>query len=633
MLSIFEYKKNYLSEQLFYQFIRLNEELNIVDSCQSIFEMPLGDNLIRYFPFLESIKEAIHTEKTIFLPRIDISETENESKIYDFLLFREERFPEKPIICIIKDVSRSEKSMLETEQMARLAMLENEYLNLQNKNIQLENTILQMRNEELRKSRDLKNLFFSKISHELRSPVNGILGLSQIILEQENPTGELKEYIESIYTASKHLRTILDDILDLSKLESGSIRLQKQHFHLNTIFQHLQLNFLQVLEKKHLKLHFEIDEQVPHTLVGDEVRLTQVFYNLISNAIKFTENGGVNVKVQLRDLNEHEKKCILSFEVSDTGIGMTEQELQRIFDPYEQVGTLSFHELGGTGLGLSVVKQLIEIFGGKISVSSQKNVGTTFFFEIPFEFLPQQETPQTYQKYQFFALKALLVDDSPISRLYTQKILLQLGFEVEVCGESKKALELLQNQYYDLLITDLQMPDLEGDEVVRIFEKNNPHQRPTAVLFATGSLGLRKVNHPVLLKPFSQEQMLYMLEQVIPQEKRTLCSMNYLHKITDGQKEFLQEMLDSLMMSIPEDITRVGEFLTQKDQHNLHKAVHKLKPSTTLIGSEVLSRIASEMEKMTLQNPPNWEKLQKYYDVMQNLVNSCSDSMKKMLQT
>lgn len=630
MLSIFDYKKLYLSEQSFYQFLKLDDDLIILDSCQSIFEMTIGESLVTIFPFLESISQAIHSEKTIFLPRIDLSENENENKFFDFLLFREERFPDKPIICIIKDVSRSEKSVLEMEQLARLAMLENEYLNLQNKNIQLENTILQMRNEELRKNQDLKNLFFSKISHELRSPVNGILGLSQIILEQESPTGELKEYIESIYTASKHLRTILDDILDLSKLESGSIRLQKQHFQLNTIFQHLQLNFLQILEKKHLKLHFEMDEYIPHTLIGDEVRLTQIFYNLISNAIKFTEQGQISVKATLESLQENQ--CQLKFEVSDTGVGMNEEETKRIFDPYEQVGNLSYQELGGTGLGLSVVKQLVEIFGGNIQVSSQKNVGTSFVFNIPFEFLPKQEVSETHQKYQFFALKALLVDDSAISRLYTQKLLKQLGFEVEVCGESRKALEMLKNEYYDLLITDLQMPDLEGDEMVKIFEQNNSHKHKTAILFATGSLGLRKVAYPILLKPFSQEQLMFMLEQVVPTEKRTLCSMNYLQKITDGQKDFLQDMLHSLMMSIPEDIEKIGEYLAQKDLQHLHKAIHKLKPSTTLIGSEVLSRIASEMEKMTLRTPTDWEKLKKYYDVMQNLVTSCSDSMKKLAE-
>lgn len=630
MLSILEYRKLYLSEQTFYQFLKLDDNLTILDSCQSIFEMPIGENLVTIFPFLESISQAIHTEKTIFLPRIDISEKENESKLFDFLLFREERFPDRPIVCIIKDVGRSEKNVLEMEQLARLAMLENEYLNLQNKNMQLENTILQMRNEELRKSRDLKNLFFSKISHELRSPVNGILGLSQIILEQENPTGELKEYIESIYTASKHLRTILDDILDLSKLESGSIRLHKQHFQLNTIFQHLQLNFLQILEKKQLKLHFHIDEAIPHVLVGDEVRLTQIFYNLISNAIKFTEKGQITVKARLESLQENQ--CKLKFEVTDTGIGMSEEETKRIFDPYEQVGNLSYQELGGTGLGLSVVKQLVEIFGGNIQVSSQKNVGTSFVFSIPFEFLPKQKLSETYQKYQFFALKALLVDDSAISRLYAQKLLKQLGFQVDVCGESLKALEMLKNQYYDLLITDLQMPDLQGDEMVKIFEESNTHKQKTAILFATGSLGLRKAPYPVLLKPFSQEQLLSMLEQVIPPEKQTLCSMNYLQKITDGKKDFLQEMLRSLMISIPEDIETIGKFLAQKDSQNLHKAIHKVKPSTRLIGSEVLSRIASEMEKMTTYNPTDWEKLQKYYEVMQNLVTSCSDSMKKLLE-
>lgn len=628
MLSLHEYKKLYLSEQPYYQFIKLDDNFTIQESCQSIFELTVGKSLVEFFPFLESIVGAVCIEQYVFLPRIDLSEDERISKFYDFLFFREERyFLKKPIICIIKDVSQSESNVLETEQMARMAMLENEYLNLQYKNIQLENTILQMRNEELRRSRDLKNLFFSKISHELRSPVNGILGLSQIILEQEKPTDELRKYVESIYIASNHLRTILDDILDLSKLENGSITLQKYPFQLNNIFQHLQLNFLKALEKKQLKLYFSIDEQIPDTLLGDEVRLTQIFYNLISNAIKFTEKGSIQVVAKLESIEA--SRCQIKFTVKDTGIGMTSEELQRIFNPYEQIGRFSFQELGGTGLGLSVVKQLVEIFGGGISVSSEKNIGTIFELSLPFEYVLNKQTATKELTYEFFALKALLVDDSDISRIYTEKLLTKLGFEVESCTEGLVAIEKLQSQYYDLLITDLQMPDLDGDVMVERYEESSPHEQKTAVIFATGSLGIRKLKHTVLLKPFSQEQLIYALKQAIPQEKRTVCNLIYLQKITNGEQGFMQEMLQSLMVSIPEEVVHIGGLLSQKDTYNLYKAVHKLKPSIKLIGSEVLLRIVIEIEKITTTGEPNWEKLQRYYNVMQNLVNSCNESMKK----
>jgi len=620
MFNIFEYKRLYLSEESFHQFIWLDENLLIQDSCNSIFNLAekTAEPFDTFFPFLESLKETLLQTKELFLPCVDLSELpDTEPKgVFDFLFFIEEKLPQKPIVCIIRDISKSNRNLLEMQQLARLTMLENDYLSLQNKNIQLENQLLQVRNQELQKNRDLKNLFFSKISHELRSPVNGILGLSQILLEQKPSPTDLNNYIESIHTAAKHLRVILDDILDLSKLETGKIEFKKHAFRLNAIFQHLQLNFLKILEQKNLYLHFQISPAIPEILVGDEVRVTQIFYNLISNAIKFTTKGGVSVAVEL--LDKADSTCKLQFLVRDTGEGISPEKIDKIFEPYEQLNA-SLQELGGTGLGLSVVKQLVEMQGGTISVSSVPNLGSEFVVELSFDFQEAKQEFELHKKYIFAGISVLLVDDSDISRLYTQRLLEKFHFEVESCNSSKQALGKLQEKYYDLLITDLRMPELQGDALVELFEKNNLHPQKTAVLFATGSLSPQKLKYPVLLKPYNQEQLYDSLLQVIPKEKTTLYGLEYLHKITENNSDFIREMIHSFLLSCPEDTEKIIQSIFQKNANELYKVVHKLKPVATLMGSQVLARILGKIEMLSQEEVVNWEIIKKYGENIQEI--------------
>jgi signal transduction histidine kinase/CheY-like chemotaxis protein len=612
-MNVLNYKQKYLSEQSHYQFILLDEELYILDSCNTLwsYSNKIRKNIIDIFPFIESLKEAILSQPEVFLPSVDLALYKEKPAIYDFFFVKEKDAEKAYILCIIKDTEHTSKYILKHQQEARLAMIENEYLDLQNKNFQLENTLLQIRNTELQKNKDLKTLFFSKISHELRSPVNGILGLSQVILEQENSQGETKVYIESIYTAAKHLRVILDDILDISKLEAGNIILNKVNFHLNAMFQHLQLNFLHILEQKKLTLHFQIGENVPTYLIGDEVRLTQIFYNLLSNAIKFTEEGGVFVKVDLESQKEN-NQCILRFQIKDTGVGMQASQIDKIFDPYEQVGEYSYQSLGGTGLGLSVVKQLIELQKGTIDVKSVVGEGTTFVFYLPLEYQKNIETntkSKNEQIKKFYGLKALIADDSAISRLYTKKILEEQGFIVQTAESGSQALETVLQEYYDLFITDLKMPDMDGDMVVEKFLLQNKYNQKTAIVFATGSIGIRKINYPTILKPFGQEQLYKIIESVIPEEKKQVYGLEYLFRITDNNQEFMQDMVDSFVKAAPEDIQRIAETIALKDGEGLHKAVHKLKPIATLMGNNVLARLLHTMEFSCLGEFVDWNKL------------------------
>jgi signal transduction histidine kinase/CheY-like chemotaxis protein/HPt (histidine-containing phosphotransfer) domain-containing protein len=607
-MNVLDYKQKYLSEQSHYQFILLDKDWKILDSCNSIwsFTSKLRKSLIEVFPFVESLQEAIWLQSKIFLPNVDLSLSKTEPAIYDFYFIVEEEKTQKHILCIIKDVRQTSKYILESQQKARLALLEKEYLELQNKNFQLENTLLQVKNKDLQKSKDLKNLFFSKISHELRSPVNGILGLSQIMLEDTNMQGETKNYIEGIYTAAKHLRTILDDILDISKLEAGNITLNRVVFQLKSIFQHIRLNFLHILETKKLYLLFEIDEKVPTFLVGDEIRLTQIFYNLVSNAIKFTESGGIRVSVNLEE--QGKETCLLRFRVQDTGVGIPQERIEKIFEPYEQVGEFTYQELGGTGLGLSVVKQLIEIQKGSIRVESTVGKGTTFEFSLRLGY-QEDISNDSWKLKKCYGLKALLVDDSDINRIYTKKLLTDLGFLVHSAEGGTEALEMLLKEYYDVLLTDIEMPDMNGYELVTQYSQLHKHSEETAIIFTTASIDAPE-GYTVLLKPFNQEQLFQCIIKVLPSEKTQIYGLDYLLKITDHSLEFMQDMINSFLSSSPLDIQKLMDAITHRNVEAVHKAVHKLKPIATLMGNQVLSRVLWIMEKDCLGEHTHWASLE-----------------------
>lgn len=625
MVDVFNYKKLYLSSQSFYQFIFLDENLYIKESCNSLFDTTeyTQKPISELFPFLNFLYNY-DWEEDIFLPHIDVSLTNllEDSSLLDFSFFREKSFVDFTIVCVIRDVSKVSLRTMEMQQIARTQMLENEYLLLQNKNIQLENTLLQAKNKELQTSRELKNLFFSKISHELRSPVNGILGLSQIMVEENCSANELNKYVEAIYTAAKHLRTILDDILDLSKLESGKIEFQKRSFKLHKVIEHLQINFTQIIEKKQLYFQTHIDTKIPQILIGDDVRLNQIFYNLISNAIKFTpEKGKITFEATL--IQKDEQNCLLQFRVSDTGEGMSEDEQSRIFNPFEQVGSLSYQELGGTGLGLSVVKQLVEMQKGNIQVYSKKDEGSTFVVELPFEIEKVNSTIGQEENLNFVGLTALVVDDSKISQVYAEKLLQSWGFIVEATETGNTALKMLQKKYYDLLLTDINIPDISGDALADLLEEQKPHSEKITIIFATGSSDIRQFKYPILSKPFEPKELWNLLEQTIPKEKTTLYGMEYLLKITEGKTDFVEDMIGSFLQACPEDMKRVEVCIEDKNAEELYKAVHKLKPMAVLMDSGVLTRVLLLIEKLSKQNNNvDWQSIEKYNRIATNVAKS-----------
>ena len=356
---------------------------------------------------------------------------------------------------------------------------------------------------------EAKSRFLANVSHEIRTLMNVILGMAELVYESPQDEGQ-KEYLAMIRDSSSFLLSLVNHLLDLSKIESGNFELDQVHFNLPQKVKKIVSSFRLQAQKKGLELNCTIDDNVPRNVVGDSRRLQQVLFNLISNAIKFTEKGEINVSLRLDqdghlenrppDLNE-ENKTVALFSISDTGIGIPENKLSYIFQYFHQAD--SYHhrsEQEGTGLGLPIAKNLVELMGGSVGVNSTVGRGSTFYFTIPFTVsrneaaspgepagskIEQESGQAVAQKEKGLAI--LLVEDRLMNQKMTTLMLEKKGHRVTAAHNGKEALEILKKKRFDLIFMDIHMPEMDGYETtahIRAAEKGIEH---TAIIAMTAS--------------------------------------------------------------------------------------------------------------------------------------------------
>lgn len=350
--------------------------------------------------------------------------------------------------------------------------------------------------EELRISRDaaekanrIKSEFLATMSHEIRTPMNGILGMVQL-LEFTALTDEQKEYLKLLSLSGYNLLTLINDILDLSKVEAGRVELDMTEFCLqamiNDIFRSQEKN----IDSKGLFYKVLVADNVPELLMGDTLRVKQILLNLLGNSLKFTERGSIKVSVSV--LEECEENVLLNIAVEDTGIGMPPHILENIFQPFTQGDSSTTRRYGGTGLGLTISLRLAELMGGSIRVESSEGYGSTFQLMIPFKVATLK--PQDSSKKLLFSdlwpypsLRILLVEDNDINIRYAVALLEKMGHEVIVAIDGKVALEIMESFSFDLVLMDIQMPVMNGDEaivIIREKEKESGAHTPIIALTA-----------------------------------------------------------------------------------------------------------------------------------------------------
>jgi signal transduction histidine kinase/ActR/RegA family two-component response regulator len=329
-----------------------------------------------------------------------------------------------------------------------------------------------------------KQQFLSNMSHEIRTPLNSLLGFTNVLLKSQLGK-EQKEYVQAINSSGKSLNVLINDILDLAKVDAGRMTFENKPFEIRKSIRSILHSFYLKIKEKNLEIVKEFDSEIPLIVMGDSVRLNQIFLNLLSNAVKFTHKGKISVNLKL--LKDDEDKVIIEFTVSDTGIGIAANKIDTIFNVFEQAEIGTANSYGGTGLGLAIVKQLIEFQGGNISLKSKPNKGSTFTFILPFgktNMKAEEEIEELVLDSEIKNLNVLVAEDIELNQLLIKIILTDFGFKFDIVKNGKLAIEKLKDNQFDIVLMDLQMPEMNGFEATEHIRQEMKSKIPIIALTA-----------------------------------------------------------------------------------------------------------------------------------------------------
>ena len=418
----------------------------------------------------------------------------------------------------------------------------------------------------------------------MRTPLNSISGLIDLLQDQLHSDNE---YLENLKSTSNHLKAIINDVLDLSKAEAGKLELQNEPFDLKKLIQTSTLGLKVLAESKNLNFDLNLDRLTHPVFVGDSVRLNQVIYNLVGNSIKFTNKG--NVSFTICELDTYEDRSKLNFEIADTGMGMSPEDIQRILEPYAQANGQGQSKIEGTGLGMGIAIQLIDMMGGKLVIASELGLGTLMSFDLNLKFAPEERVVEHKDAPNLDGQKALIVEDDMLSRNILKEFLRPTQLTLLETDHLDELSQLLNEHTFNWIISDL---NIEGGSTLPLFSEYSGN-----LIFVSGDAVDVKSHYPnahFLLKPIERESLYKML--LMPQEELSTSSepnLDNLLKASNGDSELMQILIDAIKDSLPDELNRLRCAVNEGDRQSVKSILHKLKPSIAYLGDEELMEMRS----------------------------------------
>ena len=545
---------------------------------------------------------------------------------------------------VITEMKKVEKELVEAKVFAELATLVAEEAQSKAESA----TLIA---EEAVKS---KQQFLSNMSHEIRTPMNAIIGFTKVALKTDLSPKQ-KEYLNAIKMSGDTLIVLINDILDLAKVDAGKMNFEKTPFKMAASINAMLHLFETKIQEKNLEFIKEYDDRIPHVLEGDPVRLHQIIMNLVSNAVKFTSEGRITVSVRM--LNEDAQYVTIEFAVADTGIGISKDNLEKIFENFHQASSDTSRLFGGTGLGLNIAKQLVEKQGGSIHVKSKMTEGSTFSFILTFQktnaaaaFLPALMELDNDLK----NIKVLVVEDMALNQLLMKTLLDDFGFERDIANNGKIAIEKLTQKdefgvrkAYDVILMDLQMPEMNGFEATA-YIRNILHSKiPIIALTAdvtTADLARCKAvgMDDYISKPVDEKLLYTKIVNLVkkpadieahhasentPLKLIKYTDLGYLVQRTKNNPAMIAEMIEAFLEQTPPLVSSMKKSLLNKDWDTLHGAVHKMIPSFAIMG---MSADFENMAKKIQDSARSQQQLEDIHDMVTQLENACMYACKEL---
>lgn len=530
--------------------------------------------------------------------------------------------------------------------------------------------VLKFEKEAADSANRAKSDFLAQMSHEIRTPINAVIGMDEMILRETNDP-DIKEYALDIKSASKTLLSLVNGVLDFSKIESGKMEITPANYNTEELIDDLVNMIADRAEKKYLEFDLDIDGNIPKTLYGDDVRLEQVIINLLTNAVKYSEKGTVSLKMACEGIEGDE--CTLYVEVKDTGIGIKEEDMEKLFESFQRLDERKNRNIEGTGLGMAIVQGILTMMDSTVVVKSDYGKGSVFSFKVKQGVVDptpigeyrrhRGELAKTDDNRELVVLKAdiLVVDDNDMNLKVAKGLMKKLNVVPDTVNSGKKAIEMIKNKHYDIILMDHMMPVMDGIETLKLIRKNWLIDSSTTVIALTANAiaGAREMYlnegfSDYMSKPIVPEQLEKMLETYLPEG-----SYKYEMKTDDSASDnkdglistlrnkgfnvdaamtycmndesFLLELLNTFVNSEPEKRSSITGLYNDKNWADYSTYVHALKSSARTIGADKLSKLALEQENASkAQNVPSiisgfegmMEEYAKVVEVLKNALDS-----------